>query len=43
MRSDIADPGLAESGVRRIDWADRAMPVLRRIRERFAAESRWRA
>jgi adenosylhomocysteinase len=36
--SDIADPGLAESGVRRIEWADRSMPVLRRIRERFAAE-----
>jgi adenosylhomocysteinase len=35
---DIADPGLAESGVRRIEWADRSMPVLRRIRERFAAE-----
>jgi adenosylhomocysteinase len=38
MRSDVSDPGLAESGVRRIEWADRAMPVLRRIRERFAAE-----
>jgi adenosylhomocysteinase len=38
VKSDIADPGLAESGVRRIEWADRAMPVLRQIRERFAAE-----
>ncbi len=38
MNADIADPGLAESGVRRIDWADRAMPVLRLIRERFAAD-----
>src|SRR6266545_564156 len=38
MKSDIADPGLAESGVRRIEWADRAMPVLRQIRERFAVE-----
>jgi adenosylhomocysteinase len=38
MKSDIADPGLAESGVRRIEWADRSMPVLRRIRERFAEE-----
>jgi adenosylhomocysteinase len=37
VKSDIADPGLAESGVRRIDWADRAMPVLRQIRDRFAA------
>ncbi|GAB2848673.1 adenosylhomocysteinase [Actinocorallia aurea] len=36
--SDIADPGLAQAGVRRIDWADRAMPVLRAIRERFAVE-----
>ncbi|GAB3685223.1 adenosylhomocysteinase [Actinocorallia lasiicapitis] len=35
---DIADPGLAEAGVRRIDWADRSMPVLRQIRERFALE-----
>ncbi len=38
MTYEIADPGLAESGVRRIEWADRAMPVLRRIRERFAAQ-----
>ncbi|MEV5710562.1 adenosylhomocysteinase [Actinoallomurus sp. NPDC052274] len=38
MTYDIADPGLAESGVRRIEWADRSMPVLRRIRERFAAD-----
>jgi adenosylhomocysteinase len=38
MKPDIADPGLAESGVRRVDWADRAMPVLRRIRERLAVE-----
>lgn len=36
--SDIADPGLAEAGARRIDWADRAMPALRRVRDRFAAE-----
>ena len=40
----IADPGLAESGVRRIEWADRSMPVLRLIRERFAVEhARWTA
>jgi adenosylhomocysteinase len=38
MNTDVSDPGLAESGVRRIEWADRSMPVLRRIRERFAAE-----
>jgi adenosylhomocysteinase len=38
MAADFTDPGLAESGVRRIEWADRSMPVLRLIRERFAAE-----
>jgi adenosylhomocysteinase len=38
MSADVTDPGLAESGVRRIEWADRSMPVLRRIRERFAVE-----
>lgn len=35
-RGDIADPGLADAGVRRVEWADRAMPVLRAIRDRFA-------
>jgi adenosylhomocysteinase len=39
MTSDVSDPGLAESGVRRIEWADRSMPVLRLIRDRFT-ESR---
>jgi adenosylhomocysteinase len=33
---DVADPGLAEAGIARIDWADRSMPVLRQIRDRFA-------
>jgi adenosylhomocysteinase len=37
-RSAISDPALAGAGARRIDWADRAMPVLRLLRERFAAE-----
>ncbi|WP_030168971.1 adenosylhomocysteinase [Spirillospora albida] len=36
--SDIADASLAWDGVKRIEWADRGMPVLRQIRERFAAE-----
>ena len=36
--SAIADPWLADRGVRRVEWADHAMPVLRRVRERFAAE-----
>jgi adenosylhomocysteinase len=35
---DIADPGLAAEGVRRIEWAEREMPVLRLIRERFERE-----
>ncbi|MDL4776024.1 MULTISPECIES: adenosylhomocysteinase [Thermomonosporaceae] len=36
--SDIADASLAYEGVKRIEWADRSMPVLRQIRARFAAE-----
>ncbi len=36
--SDIADPGLAAAGAARVAWADGQMPVLRLIRERFAAE-----
>ncbi|POM26985.1 Adenosylhomocysteinase [Actinomadura rubteroloni] len=36
--SDVADMALAGSGVGRIEWADRSMPVLRLIRERFAAD-----
>ena len=36
--SDIADGSLGHGGMRRIEWADRAMPVLRQIRERFAVE-----
>jgi len=35
---DIANPRLAPEGVRRIEWAEREMPVLRLIRERFARE-----
>ncbi|HEX6460651.1 MAG TPA: adenosylhomocysteinase [Thermoleophilaceae bacterium] len=38
MTSDIADVALADSGQRRIEWADSQMPVLRQIRERFASE-----
>jgi adenosylhomocysteinase len=36
--SEVADTALAEAGEARIDWADGQMPVLRSIRERFAAE-----
>ncbi len=35
---DIKDKKLAEGGRRRIEWAEREMPVLRLIRERFAKE-----
>jgi len=35
---DVTDLGLAAEGVRRIEWAEREMPVLRLIRERFARE-----
>jgi adenosylhomocysteinase len=35
---DVADLGLADEGVRRIEWAEREMPVLRLIRERFERE-----
>src|SRR5258707_7758862 len=33
--SDVADPGLAAAGLARIGWAERAMPVLGLIRDRF--------
>ena len=35
---DIADIGLADAGQKRIEWADRQMPVLAQIRERFESE-----
>ncbi len=35
---DIKDINLAEGGRRRIEWAEREMPVLRLIRERFDKE-----
>jgi len=37
-RHDVKDLGLAEEGVRRIEWADRNMPVLAAIRDRFERE-----
>ncbi len=37
-RFDVKDLSLAPEGVRRIAWADRQMPVLRAIRERFQRE-----
>jgi adenosylhomocysteinase len=38
MNYDIKDIDLAPQGKQRIEWADREMPVLRLIRERFEAE-----
>ncbi|MDP9434594.1 MAG: adenosylhomocysteinase [Actinomycetota bacterium] len=38
LPSDVADPGLADAGARRVDFAERSMPVLARLRARFAAE-----
>ncbi len=35
---DVHDLALAPAGKRRIDWADRQMPVLSAIRERFESE-----
>src|SRR5512146_946475 len=37
-RYDVKDLALAAEGKRRIEWADRQMPVLAAIRERFEAE-----
>jgi len=37
-KSDIADASLAEAGKLRVEWADRSMPVLRQIRDRFEKE-----
>lgn len=38
MEYDIKDINLAPQGKQRIEWADREMPVLRLIRERFEKE-----
>ena len=38
IRFDIADASLAEEGRQKIEWAERQMPVLRAIRERFEKE-----
>src|SRR6201993_2877704 len=37
-RYDVKDLALAPEGLRRIEWADRQMPVLAAIRERFETE-----
>ncbi|HJP71432.1 MAG TPA: adenosylhomocysteinase [Candidatus Limnocylindria bacterium] len=38
VKHDVADIGLADAGRLKIEWADRQMPVLAGIRERFAKE-----
>jgi len=38
MDYDVKDMKLAEQGMERIEWAGRRMPVLKKIRERFAKE-----
>jgi adenosylhomocysteinase len=38
IEHDVKDLSLAPDGKRRIEWAEREMPVLRLIRERFAQE-----
>src|SRR3954471_11215387 len=38
IECDVKDIALAPHGKRRIEWAEREMPVLRLIRERFAKE-----
>ncbi len=38
MEYDVKDLGLAAAGKQRIEWAEREMPVLREIKERFAKE-----
>jgi adenosylhomocysteinase len=38
MEYHVKDLSLAEEGKNRIEWAERDMPVLRSIRERFSKE-----
>jgi adenosylhomocysteinase len=38
IKSHVKDQSLAPSGIVKIEWAERDMPVLRLIRERFAKE-----
>ncbi|MDD5009650.1 MAG: adenosylhomocysteinase, partial [Syntrophorhabdaceae bacterium] len=38
MDYDVKDMKLAEQGMEKIEWAGRRMPVLKKIRERFAKE-----
>ncbi|NNM85799.1 MAG: adenosylhomocysteinase [Phycisphaerales bacterium] len=38
VKHDVKDLSLAKEGKKRIEWADKDMPVLRMVRERFAKE-----
>jgi len=38
MDRDVKDTGRAGEGLRLVDWAERSMPVLRQVRERFKKE-----
>lgn len=38
VESEITDIDLADLGLRRVEWADRSMPVLEAVRQRFASE-----
>jgi adenosylhomocysteinase len=38
MENDIKDAGLAAQGKKRVEWAERDMPVLAEVRERFLKE-----
>ncbi|HRZ95685.1 MAG TPA: adenosylhomocysteinase, partial [Candidatus Moranbacteria bacterium] len=38
MEHDIKNPSLAEKGKKRIEWAERDMPVLAAVKEKFERE-----
>ncbi|HKW88665.1 MAG TPA: adenosylhomocysteinase [Candidatus Acidoferrales bacterium] len=38
LSSDVKDPGLADRGRRKVEWANQQMPVLQLIRKRFIKE-----
>ncbi len=38
VKHDVKDLALAAEGLKRIEWADKDMPVLRMVRQRFAKE-----
>jgi adenosylhomocysteinase (EC 3.3.1.1) len=42
MEYHIKDINLADKGLLRIQWAEKDMPVLRQIRERFSKEKAFK-